>query len=83
METKQNTWVILALAAILVAGPIACGKEDGIGERTGKALDEAAEEIKDGAEEVGKAIEDGAEDVSEAVEEGSEEAEKAMKDLTD
>ena len=78
MENKQNAWVILALVALLAGGPIACGKK-GAGERTGKALDEAAEdlkkageEIKDGAEEVGKAIEDGAEEVKEAVEEAAD-----------
>jgi len=79
MENKQNAWVILALVALLAGGPIACDKTKGIGEKTGKALDEAAEdlkkageEIKDGAEEVGKAIEDGAEEVKEAVEEAAD-----------
>lgn len=83
MQAKQNAWVILALAALLAAGPIGCSKKEGVGERTGKALDEAADDIKDSAEEAGEAIKKGAKDVGEAVEEGAEETEKAIDDLKD
>jgi len=83
MQTLRNKWVMLALALVLVSGPIGCSKKEGIGERTGKSLDEAAAEIKDGAEEAGEAIKDGAEDAGDAIKKGAKEAEEAIEDATD
>ncbi|HET6277790.1 MAG TPA: hypothetical protein VFG08_03310 [Candidatus Polarisedimenticolia bacterium] len=81
MQAKGNTWFILAFSALLASGPIGCSKGEGIGERTGKALDEAAEELEKDAEEVGEAIEEGAEEVEDAVKKGAEQAEEAIEDV--
>jgi len=83
MQTTRNTWVMLLLAVVLVCGPIGCSKKEGIGERTGKSLDKAAAEIKDGAEEAGQAIKEGAEDAGDAIKKGAKEAEEAIEDATD
>ena len=83
MQIKGNTWFILAFSALLATGPIGCGKKEGIGERTGKALDEAAAEMKKDAEEVGEAIKEGAEEVEEAVKKGAQQAEEAIEDVTE
>jgi len=81
MQAKGNTWFILVFSALLAGGPIGCSKQEGIGERTGKALDEAADEMKKGAEEVGEAIEEGAEDAEDAIKKGAKEAEEAIEDV--
>lgn len=83
IQVTRTTWVILALAALLASGSSGCGRKEGIGERTGKALDEAASEIREDVEEAGEAIKEGAEEAGEAIKKGARQAEEAIEKQTE
>ena len=61
----------LALLIALAAATTACQKEEGPMEKAGKAIDDAAGEVKDAAEDAKDEVEDAAEKVKEEVEDAT------------
>jgi hypothetical protein len=72
---KRSQILIAGLvAALSLAGVAACSKEEGPGERAGRAIDEAAENVQEGAQDLTK--EDGP--LEEAGEAADEAVDKTM-----
>lgn len=60
---------LTTLAALLLTGLLLAGCEnDGPAEEAGEALDNAAEDIRDGGESFGDSVEDAAEEVEDEIE---------------
>ncbi len=86
--TRLKTTLHLFYAAALAVGGMAgCtsneAKSDDLAGEASRAIDEASDNIGEGAEEAGEAIVEGGEETGEAIEEGAEETGDEMEEAVD